>query len=255
MVFEKALFKPLGPNQPSIYGLMRNQGIMDVSHGNNIRALINPMKNIEAELAGGQTLDAAVSRLGLIGQFGSRFIGAQAGSAISKLAGGAGTIQIPAYGASVAQDIFDKLPALSVRAVLEDATKDPKFMAMILDKRAVIPREKIRMARQMHAYLVSQGYTDADYTEPEETEVPTTPTTGMPASKMLRQLPPAPPTTGVPGLSSAPKVTPQGPGPRAGPAAPAAPPMPGQPQQPNSRQMLQSLFPFDTTLRIGSPVQ
>jgi hypothetical protein len=254
LAFEKAFFTPLGPNKPSLYALMRNQGIMTVTHGNNMRALINPMKQIEEALeGGGQRLDEVVSRMGLAGQFGARFLGAQAGIAATKALGGAGTIQIPGYGASVAQEFFDKLPSLSVRSVLEDATKDPKFMAMILDKRAVMPKQQITLGRQMHAYLLSQGYTDADYNPPEISEVPTTPTTGMPASKMLRQLPPAPPTTGVPGLSSAPKVTPQGPGPRAGPAAPPAPPMPGQP--PNSRQMLQSLFPFDTTLRAGSPVQ
>lgn len=250
LAFEKAFFTPLGPNKPSLYALMRNQGIMTVTHGNNMRALINPMKQIEAALeGGGQRLDEVVSRMGLAGQFGARFLGAQAGIAATKALGGAGTIQIPGYGASVAQELFDKLPSLSVRSVLEDATRDPAFMAMILDKRAVMPKQQITLGRQMHAYLLSQGYTDAEYNPPEISEVPATPTTGLPASQLLRQLPPAPPTTGVPGLSSAPKVTPQGPG----PAAPSAPPMPGQP--PNSRQMLQSLFPFDTTLRVGSPLQ
>jgi hypothetical protein len=254
LAFEKAFFTPLGPNKPSLYALMRNQGIMTVTHGNNMRALINPMKQIEESLeGGGQRLDEVVSRMGLAGQFGARFLGAQAGIRITKALGGAGTIQIPGYGASIAQEVFDKMPSLSVRSVLEDATKDPKFMAMILDKRAVMPKQQITLGRQMHAYLLSQGYTDADYNPPEISEVPTTPTTGMPASQLLRQLPPAPQTTGVPGLSTAPSVTPQGPGPA---AAPPAPPMPGQPpQQPSSRQMLQSLFPFDTTLRAGSPLQ
>jgi len=252
LAFEKAFFTPLAPNKPSLYALMRSQGIMTVAHGNNIRALLNPMKQIEAAMESGQVLDEVINRLGLAGQFGARFIGAQAGSAISRMAGGAGTIQIPAYGASVAQELFDKMPSLSVRSVLEDATKDPAFMAMILDKRAVMPKQQIKLGRQMHAYLLSQGYTDADYNPPEISEVPETPTTGAPASKLLRQLPAAPPTTGVPGLSSAPSVRPQGPGPR----APAAPPMPGAPgQPPTSRQMLQSLFPFDATLRAGSPLQ
>jgi len=252
LAFEKAFFTPLAPNKPSLYALMRSQGIMTVAHGNNIRALLNPMKQIEAAMESGQVLDEVINRLGLAGQFGARFIGAQAGSAISRMAGGAGTIQIPAYGASVAQELFDKMPSLSVRSVLEDATKDPAFMATMLDKRAVTPQQQIKLGRQMHAYLLSQGYTDADYNPPEISEVPETPTTGAPASKLLRQLPPAPPTTGMPGLSSAPSVRPQGPGPR----VPAAPPMPGASgQPPTSRQMLQSLFPFDATLRAGSPLQ
>ena len=241
--FQRAMFEPIAAGQPSLYTMMRRQGIMEKGHGKNIQEILVPMMRIERELAGGQTIDGVIKNFGIMGQFATRFIGAQAGSAVSRMAGGAGTIQIPAYGASVAQEVFDKMPNLSMRKMLEDATKDPPFMAQILSKKGIGNRAILTQAKQMHAYLLTQGYTDAEFNEENLPVVPETATTGAPASKLLRQLPPAPPTTGLPFMSQA-QAAPPAPGP--GPAAPAPP---GQPQG-SSRQMLQSLFPFDTTLQM-----
>jgi hypothetical protein len=245
-IFQRAMFEPIAAGQPSLYTMMRRQGIMDKSHGKNMQALLVPMMRVERELAGGQTIDDVIKNLGLMGQFATRFVGAQAGSAISRMAGGAGTIQIPAYGASVAQELFDKIPNLSMRKILEDATKDPAFMAQILSKKGIGNTATLTQAKQMHAYLVSQGYTDAEFNEENLPVVPETATTGAPASKLLRQLPRAPQTTGLPFLSSAQAAQPGPAAPGPGPAAPAPQ---GQPQG-SSRQMLQSLFPFDSTLQL-----
>jgi GTP cyclohydrolase II len=246
-IFQRAMFEPIAAGQPSLYTMMRRQGIMDKSHGKNMQALLVPMMRVERELAGGQTIDDVIKNLGLMGQFATRFVGAQAGSAISRMAGGAGTIQIPAYGASVAQELFDKIPNLSMRKILEDATKDPAFMAQILSKKGIGNTAILTQSKQMHAYLVSQGYTDAEFNEENLPVVPETATTGAPASKLLRQLPRAPQTTGLPFLSSAQAAQP---GPAAPGPGPAAPALQGQPQG-SSRQMLQSLFPFDTTLQVS----
>jgi hypothetical protein len=242
-IFQRAMFEPIAAGQPSLYIMMRRQGIMDKSHGKNMQAVLVPMMRVERELAGGQTIDDIIKNLGLMGQFATRFVGAQAGATISRMAGGAGTIQIPAYGASVAQELFDKIPNLSMRKILEDATKDPAFMAQILSKKGIGNTAILTQARQMHAYLVSQGYTDAEFKEENLPVVPETATTGAPASKLLRQLPPAPPTTGLPFMSQA----------QAAPAAPAPAPQPtaqGPAAPASSRQMLQSLFPFDSTLQM-----
>jgi hypothetical protein len=246
-IFQRAMFEPIAAGQPSLYKMMRRQGIMDKSHGKNMQALLVPMMRVERELAGGQTIDDVIKNLGLMGQFATRFVGAQAGSAISRMAGGAGTIQIPAYGASVAQELFDKIPNLSMRKILEDATKDPAFMAQILSKKGIGNTAILTQSKQMHAYLVSQGYTDAEFNEENLPVVPETATTGAPASKLLRQLPPAPQTRGLPFMSSAQAAQP---GPAAPGPGPAAPALQGQPQG-SSRQMLQSLFPFDSTLQVS----
>jgi hypothetical protein len=244
--FQRAMFEPIAAGQPSLYTMMRRQGIMEKGHGKNIQEILAPMMRIERELAGGQTIDGVIKNFGIMGQFATRFIGAQAGSAVSRMAGGAGTIQIPAYGASVAQELFEKIPNLSVRKILEDATKDPAFMSQILSKKGIGNTAILTQAKQMHAYLLTQGYTDAEFNEENLPVVPETATTGAPASKLLRQLPPAPPTTGLPFMSQAQAARPGPIAPGPGPAAPAPP---GQPQG-SSRQMLQSLFPFDTTLQM-----
>ena len=182
---------------------------------------------------------------------------------------GPGSIVAAGAGVRTFKKLFEDMPMGKTREVLERAAKDPDFMASLLERgKAYDQRSFFNIGKRVMRSMQRNGITpfsvatmnyfdqkDPPMTDEEVERQLFGPTTGAPASQLLRQLPPAPPTTGVPGLSSAPRVTPQGPGPRAGPAAPPAPPMPGQPQQPNSRQMLQSLFPFDTTLRIGSPVQ
>ena len=245
-IFQRAMFEPIAAGQPSLYTMMRRQGIMEKGHGKNIQAILAPMMRIERELAGGQTIDDVIKNFGLMGQFATRFVGAQAGATLSRMAGGAGTIQIPAYGASVAQELFEKIPNLSVRKILEDATKDPAFMSQILSKKGIGNTAILTQAKQMHAYLLTQGYTDAEFNEENLPVVPETATTGAPASKLLRQLPPAPPTRGLSFMSSAQAAQPGPAAPGPGPAAPAPQ---GQPQG-SSRQMLQSLFPFDSTLQL-----
>lgn len=243
-VFQRAMFEPIAAGQPSLYTMMRRQGIMEKGHGKNLQDVLVPMMRIERELAGGATIDDVIKNFGIMGQFATRFMGAQMGSAVSRMAGGAGTIQIPAYGAAVAQQLFEKMPNLSIRKIMEDATKDPAFMAQILSKKGIGNTAILNQAKQMHSYLVIQGYTDAEFKEEDLPAVPETPTTGAPASQLLRQLPPAPQTRGIPGMSSA-VAAPPGPPPTAqGPQ--------GMPQG-SSRQMLQSLFPFDTTLQVGAP--
>ena len=206
------------------------------------------MKRIEEAMKSGkrENLDEIIGVTSPLTDIALRVMGSAAAGAVAPA--GPGSLIAASAGSRFMRSIFDKIPRLSMTRLIEDATQDPKLMAMLMEKAPPISGRQRGMARQLGGYLFAAGYTRAAYEEPAEEEVPATPTTGLPASQLLRQLPPAPPTTGVPGLSSAPRVTPQGPG----PVAPPAPQMPGQP---SSRQMLQSLFPFDTTLRVGSPLQ
>ena len=238
-VFQEAMFQPFAPGRPSLYTMMRRQGIMEKSHGKNMQELLVPMIRVERELSSGMTIDNVIKNYGMLGQFATRVVGARIAADLNALTGGRGTIQVPAFGAALAQQLFDKMPALTVRKVLEEATKDPAFMAQILSKKGIGNWQQLNQSRQMHAYLFSQGYTDASFDEEELPTVPETPTTGASASKLLRQLPSAPATRGLPFMSQAQAAPPaQGPG-------PAAPAPPG-----SSRRMLQSLFPFDTTLQL-----
>jgi hypothetical protein len=254
-VLERVLFTPLAPNQPSIVKVMRSQGLMSLSEEKNLRRLITPMKRIEDALKSGsrENMDEIIGVTSPLTDIALRVIGSAGAGKIAP--GGPGSLIAASAGSRFMRSIFDKMPRLSMTRMIEDATQDPKLMAMLLEKAPPVASRQRGLARQLGGYLFASGYNYAAYDEPPEEALPTTPTTGAPASQLLRQLPAAPQTTGVPGLSSAPSVTPQGPGPRA-PSPPPVPPMPGgAPGQPSSRQMLQSLFPFDSTLRAGSPLQ
>jgi hypothetical protein len=213
------------------------------------------MKRIEDALKSGsrENIDEIIGVTSPLTDIALRVIGSAGAGKIAP--GGPGSLIAASAGSRFMRSIFDKMPRLSMTRMIEDATQDPKLMAMLLEKAPPVASRQRGLARQLGGYLFASGYNYAAYDEPPEEALPTTPTTGAPASQLLRQLPAAPQTTGVPGLSSAPSVTPQGPGPRA-PSPPPVPPMPGgAPGQPSSRQMLQSLFPFDSTLRAGSPLQ
>jgi hypothetical protein len=252
-VLERTLFTPLAPNQPSIVKILRSQGLMSLTEEKNLRRLVTPMKRVEQALKNNkrEDLDEIIGITSPITDIALRVAGSAIAGQVAP--SGPGSLIAASAGSRFMRSIFDKMPRLSLTRMIEDATQDPKLMALMMEKAPPISGRQRGLARQLGGYLFAAGYNRAAYEEPPEEELPVTPTTGMPASQLLRQLPPAPPTTGVPGLSSAPSVRPQGPGPTA-PPPPATPGQPGQPQT-NSRQMLQSLFPFDTTLRAGSPLQ
>ena len=247
-VLERTLFTPLAPNQPSVVKILRSQGLMSLSEEKNLRRLIEPMKRVELAMKTGrrEDLDEVIGVTSPLTDLALRVAGSAAAGTVAPA--GPGSLIAASAGSKFMRSIFDKMPRLSLTRMIEDATKDPKLMALMMEKAPPIQQNQLRLARQLGGYLFAAGYNRVAYEEPTYDELPTTPTTGAPAAQLLRQLPPAPQTTGVPGLRSAPQVTPQGPGPR----VPPPPPMPGQPQA-NSRQMLQSLFPFDSTLRVGGP--
>jgi hypothetical protein len=239
-IFEKTFFEKLAPNQPSIYEIMRAQGLMTMSEGKNLRRLVEPLKRIEQNLVRGEISDQIMPGSSPITDLALRVIGAKIGTELSP--GGPGSLIAASAGSKAVRSVFDKMPALSLTRLIEQATRDPELMAMLL-KKAPTPKEAFRLQKQLNSFLIAAGF---NYAMPDEPLVPEealrSPVTGPTASQMLRQLPPGPPTRGVPGLTTA-----QGPG-------PAKPPAGGAPQ-PQSRAMLQSLFPFDTTLSAGLPRQ
>jgi hypothetical protein len=130
------------------------------------------------------------------------------------------------------REMFDKSPMMMVRGIIEEATKDPQMMALLLRK-GVTEGEKLRLARQMHAYLTAAGLNYERFTEP-----PPEPTVQAPPvqrSVTPRRQPATVSTRGVPGLNLG------GGGPQTVGPQPAA--------GGNSREMLKRLFPFDTTIQ------
>lgn len=246
--YEEALFNPLGRNQPSLVNIMRSNGLITLQEVSNLKKLLTPMVRIETARKNNLPLEDVIQGADVVTEFGLRLGGAGLGTEVSKSMGGGGTSLIAASaGSRVVRQIFDALPNATVRAVLENAVKDPEVMALLLQKGRT-EKEQRQIANKVINYLGSLGvsvgknattpalnYLNEDEPRPPlarpGAQAPFTPQ-GQ-AARQLRQLPVAPSTRGFPGMN-------------ANAATPPAAPSSGPPTQANARSMYQSLFPFDT---------
>lgn len=243
--FDKALFQPIAVGQPSIFNILRSQNAISIGEAKNLRRLIQPMERIEVAMKNNQLMDDVVQGADAVTELALRVIGSRIGSVVAP--SGPGSLIAASAGSKYMRDIFDKMPTLFMRGIIEKATQDPQFMALLL-RRGQTEGEKFSMARQLHAYLGAAGLNYATFTGEEPQDAALSPQSLPPptAGQQLRSLPPAPPTRGTPNLTR------QGqPGQGAGQPAPV--PAGGVPgPQSSSRQMFQSLFPMDIVSSLPS---
>jgi hypothetical protein len=253
--FEDAFFKPLGPNLPSVANIMRANGIMTLSEMKGIKRLTDPMVRIERAMSSGRMLDDIVPGSDAIEELVQRVIGARIGTAAAP--SGPGSLIAASAGSKAVRSIFDKMPSMSTKTVLERAAQDPDFMALLL-KKGRTEQDKLQLARQLHGYMLNAGLNYATFDEPEPAAANRAPLNpqGRAAQELRqfdsslrqtqqqqRQPPQAPATRGVPGLN----VTPSSPAPSGGAS--------NAPANPNARSMMQSLFPFDSVSGLASQQQ
>ena len=243
--FDKALFQPIAPGQPSIYNILRSQNAISLTEAKNLRNLIKPMERIEAAIKNNQLTDEVVQGADALTELALRAAGAKLGASLTP--GSSGSLVAAYAGSRFMRKQFDKMPTFMVRGIIEKATQDPQLMALLL-KKGVTQREKFVLSRQLHSYLGAAGlnYVDLD-DEPMPPEE--APQAAPQARRLLRDLPTAPtrgtqppmktpaPNVGAPtqgGMNLTPMPAPQGPQGTS-----------------SSRKMLQSLFPMDTISGMG----
>ena len=243
--FDKALFQPIAPGQPSIYNILRSQNAISLTEAKNLRNLIKPMERIEAAIKNNQLTDEVVQGADALTELALRAAGAKMGASLTP--GSSGSLVAASAGSKFMRKQFDKMPTFMVRGIIEKATQDPQLMALLL-KKGVTQREKFVLTRQLHSYLGAAGlnYVDLD-DEPMPPEE--APQAAPQARRLLRDLPTAPtrgtqppmktpaPNVGAPtqgGMNLTPMPAPQGPQGTS-----------------SSRKMLQSLFPMDTISGMG----
>jgi hypothetical protein len=230
--FNKALFEPIAPGQPSLFNIMRSQGVMTLTEGKNLKRLVDPMLKIEQSMGDRKLLQGVIEGADAATELALRVVGAKIGSTL--YGHGPGSLIAASKGSSFMRQIFDKSPMLMVRGIIEEATKDPKMMALLLRK-GTTEAEKLSIARSLNAYLGVAGLNYSKFEEPpvppEEQRVDTSVVRPAQQSVTRRPLPPTVQSRGVPGFGT-------------NAAAPAPPPTDG-----SSREMLQKLFPYDATLR------
>jgi hypothetical protein len=227
--YQRLLFEPISRGQPSVVNIMRSQGLMSLTELKNLKRILDPMIRIEKGLEANVPIENFMTGASAIEDLALRVIGARIGTVAS--AGGPGSLIAASAGSKYMRQMFDQMPMLEMRRVIEKATQDPAFMADLL-KRGRTQRESLDIAKKLRSYMITSGLTAAGPEPEEEPMFPTAPQSS--AQRLFKQLPPAPTTRGVPGMGQQPPA----PGPQS--AAPGA----GAPSQ--SRAMLQSLFPFDT---------
>jgi len=229
------MFDQIVPNGPSLVNIMRTQGLMTVQEGNNLKRLLYPMQRIEQSMESKRMLEPGGRNMkemftDMASELALRISGSELGSYVaSKTPGGSNSMVAPAAGSKYLRDMLQKMPKFFVNQIIQDATKDPELMALLLTQ----PRsqiDKFRVARGLHAYLAGAGLNYSTFDEKEPAPEQPRPT-GPAAGQMLRAMPPAPPTTGLPNLFN---------------RLPSPPPKPGGAPGPQSGVNFQSLFPFDS---------
>jgi len=232
--FNKALFEPIAPGQPSIFNIMRSQGVMTLTEGKNLKRLVDPMLRIEQSMGDRKLLEGVIEGADAATELALRVVGSKIGTTVS--GGGPASLIAASAGSKYMRQVFDKSPMIMVRGIIEEATKDPKMMALLLRK-GTTEAEKLSIARSLNAYLAVAGLNYSKFEEPpvppEEQRVDTSVMRPAQQSVTRRPLPPTVQSRGVPGFGT-----------NAASAVPAPPPTGG-----NSREMLQKLFPYDATLR------
>jgi len=242
--YAAALFDPISRNQPSIANIMRANGMLTLQELSNFKKLLVPMARIETSIKNNLPVENLIQGADAVTELGLRIIGAKIGTAAAP--GGPGSLIAASAGSKAVRQIFDALPNATVRAVFENAIKDPEAMALLLAKGRT-EKEKIDIANGFIRFLGSMGvsvgksavtpalnYLNAQEEKPPQTS-PFTPEGA--AARQLRQLPTAPSTRGVPGLTdTAPRPSSQG---------------GGAPPNASARAMFQSLFPFDTVSQMA----
>lgn len=229
--FEDAFFKPISRGQPSVYNILRTQGLMTLTEGKNLKRIIDPMLNVEKAVGDRRLLEGVIQGADAATELALRVVGSRIGTTVS--GSGPGSLIAASAGSKYMRQIFDKSPMIMVRGIIEQATKDPQMMALLLRK-GVTEGDKLRLAQQMHSYLGAAGLNYERFTEPAPE--PTVQAPEPVRSVTPRRQPATAPTRGVPGLN----IGGGGP-PQLGGGAPAG--------GGSSREMLQRLFPFDATLR------
>ena len=243
--YAAALFDPISRNQPSIANIMRANGMLTLQELSNFKKLLVPMARIETSIKNKLPVENLIQGADAVTELGLRIIGAKIGTAAAP--GGPGSLIAASAGSKAVRQIFDALPNATVRAVFENAVKDPEAMALLLAKGRT-EKEKNDIANGFIKFLGSMGvsvgkgavtpalnYLNAQEEKPPQTS-PFTPEGA--AARQLRQLPTAPSTRGVPGLTdTGPKPPGQG--------------SSGAPTNATARAQYQSLFPFDTVSQMA----
>jgi hypothetical protein len=241
--WEKALFiRPKNaPNQPPLYKIMSDAGLLSFGEIKNMRRLLAPMVRIENVLASKQILDPGALPGGpatlqsSAEEMAQAWAAARFAGAVSP--GGPGSLSFAGRMIGMSKNIFSQMPTQKRLDLMIEASKDPSLMEGLL-RRGVTPQEKreinLGILRRLYPTGVFPTAVEryADTIEPiVEEQPPPAAQLSAPqqtAAKIIRR---AVPTVESRGVFKLPVAQTQ------------------FPPNPQARDTLRRLFPFDRTLQ------
>ena len=170
--YQHTLEAPLHPGGPSLIDVMLKNGAMTKSEVSQFKRIVEEASKIEGALRSGVNLDEIVGAPGMIMDYVLKVSGANIGGIFAFSA--ASPLIAAAAGSTLMRKIFAKVPRMKALEVLEEAAKNPKMMADMLERE--MPKagwEQVKLARRMHGYLWNAGLMELPEITPQaETNVP-----------------------------------------------------------------------------------
>lgn len=161
--FKTALDEPVRPGAPSLSQVMQSEGILDAGSRARLDKVLEKAVAIETSIRKGINVDEILkNNPDALVEMVLRTAGAKLGSAVSNATGGSANSLIAASaGSKFMRQTFDRFDKVSVMKLLQDAARDPKLAAALLE-RPTSQAGQIRLARSIHAYLISASLSAAD---------------------------------------------------------------------------------------------
>ena len=138
--------------------------VLTPQQSKNLNTLIAKTQEFEAALATTARTENVMGSKSVIFNLFNRILGSNIGS--YSTFGRANPLLASAAGSNATQTLLEKIPRLKLTGVVAQAVKDPKFMAMLLQKTAKDSTAPNFM--RMRAYLVQNGLMES---EPMHSEV------------------------------------------------------------------------------------
>lgn len=164
--FRELLFVPKVSGQKSPITIMREQGVMEPEHVQNLSKLFDSLATLKiAERQGfGMDPKQSVGEIGLV--LGAKIMASKAASALQQATGQSGaSIIVAGAVAKAAETVVSKIPAAKVQDVAVLLMNDPKALANVMRKEATAQGRMLQVQR-FHSWLIQTGVTATRDFEP-----------------------------------------------------------------------------------------
>lgn len=160
-VMRKVLFDPINEGDPSMIDVLLKENIVDDAVVSRMKKIFDTADNVTTAATARAATDLdALQEADMLTDLILRGGGATLATAVGKMLGVKGSgpsLVIAGAGSRQARRLFDKVPQGKVQQILIDASQNPEFMAMLLAKPAAT-RDKLKLLKQLHAYMLASGY-------------------------------------------------------------------------------------------------